>query len=150
MHLGKELTDSVSLYHDDYEWVQTIDYEHIPFRCRRCHEHGHLFRDCPLNLQPKAHATKERKDAEGFRRVSSRRKHAKKPLVAPVDSKKLVTRNSFESLSSIPILEDQNFIPPSDPSPSSLPPPPQTLQLRPPNPIQSAPLSPTPWIKINL
>lgn len=50
MHLTKELSGSVSLFHDDFEWIQTIDYEHIPFRCRKCHEHGHLFRDCPLNL----------------------------------------------------------------------------------------------------
>ncbi len=28
----------------DEEWVQTVDYEHISFRCRKRHEHGHLFR----------------------------------------------------------------------------------------------------------
>jgi len=50
MHLTKALADSVSLFHDDFEWIQPLDYEHIPFRCRKCHEHGHLFRDCPLNL----------------------------------------------------------------------------------------------------
>jgi len=49
MHLTKALADSVSLFHDDFEWIQPLDYEHIPFRCRKCHEHGHLFRDCPLN-----------------------------------------------------------------------------------------------------
>lgn len=49
MHLTKSLVDSVSLFHDDFEWIQRLDYKHIPFRCRKFHEHGHLFRDCPLN-----------------------------------------------------------------------------------------------------
>lgn len=26
-----------------------LDYEGVPFRCRRCHKVGHLFKDCPLN-----------------------------------------------------------------------------------------------------
>lgn len=83
MHSAKELTDSVSLFHDDYEWVQTIDYEHIPFHYRRCHEHGHIFRDFPLNLQSKASASETSKDAEGFMKVPSHRKQTKKPPVAP-------------------------------------------------------------------
>lgn len=32
MLLNKALPDSVSLFHDDFEWIQTIDYEHLPFR----------------------------------------------------------------------------------------------------------------------
>lgn len=53
MKLGKALMDLVSLLHDEFEWIQPIDYEHVPFRCRRCHAHGHLFHDCPLNAPPK-------------------------------------------------------------------------------------------------
>ena len=34
---------------EDEDWVQTLDYEHISFRCQICHEYGHLFRDCPMN-----------------------------------------------------------------------------------------------------
>jgi hypothetical protein len=26
--------------------VQILDYEGVPFRCRRCHEYGHVFMDC--------------------------------------------------------------------------------------------------------
>lgn len=29
--------------------VQLLDYEGVPFRCRRCHKVGHLAKDCPLN-----------------------------------------------------------------------------------------------------
>jgi hypothetical protein len=48
MNISKALPGSVTLEYQDEDWQQTLDYEHIPFRCRRCHEHGHLYRDCPL------------------------------------------------------------------------------------------------------
>lgn len=80
MHIAKALIDSVSLFHDDYEWVQTIDYEHIPFHCRKCHEHGHLFRDFPLNLQSKNNVMEARKDAEGFTKVPNEEGMLRNPL----------------------------------------------------------------------
>jgi len=49
MDLSGALPDEVILEVFDEEWVQTVDYEHIPFRCRKCHEHGHLFRDFHLS-----------------------------------------------------------------------------------------------------
>jgi hypothetical protein len=49
LNIAKPLPGSITLEYHDEEWSQTIDYEHIPFRCRKCHEHGHLFRECPLN-----------------------------------------------------------------------------------------------------
>jgi hypothetical protein len=49
MDVSKPLPRSIKLEYQDEEWEQTIDYEHIPFRCHKFHEHGHLFRDCPLN-----------------------------------------------------------------------------------------------------
>ena len=52
MCLDMALLDSVSLFHDDYEWIQPLDYEHVPFHCRKCHALGHLFRDFPLNAKP--------------------------------------------------------------------------------------------------
>ena len=79
MRLGKALMDSVSLLHDDFEWIQPIDYEHVPFRCRRCHAHGHLFRDCPLNASSKTNDHSEKSDSEGFTKVTNQKKHIKKP-----------------------------------------------------------------------
>lgn len=32
--LKQPLPDTVSLSHEDVEWIQLIDYEHVPFRCR--------------------------------------------------------------------------------------------------------------------
>jgi peptide methionine sulfoxide reductase MsrB len=56
MNIDKALPRAVILEYQDEDWSQTLDYEHISFRCRKCHEHGHLFRDCPLN-QPVPKAT---------------------------------------------------------------------------------------------
>lgn len=119
MHLTKELTGSLSLFHDDYEWVQTLDYEHIPFCCRNYHEHGHLFKDFPLNLQSKISASETNKDVEGFTKVPSHRKQTKKPPIAPANPKKLETRNNFGILSSPSLMEDHALILPPDLSSSS-------------------------------
>jgi hypothetical protein len=43
MNIYKPLPISITLEWQDEEWAQTIDYEHIPFRCHKFHEHGHLF-----------------------------------------------------------------------------------------------------------
>jgi len=49
MDVSGALHEGVWLDYRDEEYFQALDYEHIPFRCRKCHEHGHLIRDCPLN-----------------------------------------------------------------------------------------------------
>jgi len=48
MDLSRAFLDEIILEVYDQEWVQVVDYEHVPFRCRKCQEHGHLFKDCPL------------------------------------------------------------------------------------------------------
>jgi hypothetical protein len=72
MDISKALPGSITLEYQDDDWSQTIDYEHIPFRCRKCHEHGHLFRDCPLNAT--APKPSEAKQKDGFTSVTGRRK----------------------------------------------------------------------------
>lgn len=49
MDLSGALQEEIILQVYDEEWVQAVDYDHVPFRCRKCHEHGNLYRDCPLN-----------------------------------------------------------------------------------------------------
>jgi len=39
----------------DEDYYQVIDYEQIPFCCRKCHEHGHLVGECPLNKTGEEH-----------------------------------------------------------------------------------------------
>jgi len=79
MRLDRPLLDSVSLFHDDYEWIQPLDYEHVPFRCRRCHALGHLFRDCPLNVKAQTSDPSEKTDQDGFTKVASRKDRTRNP-----------------------------------------------------------------------
>ena len=49
MDLTKDLPKATIMSWEDEDWVQTLDHEHISFQCRRCHEYGNLFRECPMN-----------------------------------------------------------------------------------------------------
>lgn len=102
MHLSKALSDAISIFHDDVEWVQLIDYEHVLFRCRRFHALGHLFQDCPLNQKPSNTTASEELDLTGFTKVSNHRKNHKKPATIPKkpqsSSSKPSTSNNFEVL----------------------------------------------------
>ncbi|XP_057831869.1 uncharacterized protein LOC131042571 [Cryptomeria japonica] len=45
--LNKPLPDSIEIRLGSSSWIQQLDYETLPFRCRFCHEYGHLQRVCP-------------------------------------------------------------------------------------------------------
>jgi hypothetical protein len=49
MDVSGAVPNAISLEFMDKEWIQNIDYEQIPFRCKRCHEQGHLIIEFPLN-----------------------------------------------------------------------------------------------------
>jgi len=102
MHLNKALPDAEILFHDYVEWVQLIDYEHVPFRCRRCHALGHLFRDCTLSQKHSFRAGPDMPKADGFIKVASRRRSHKKSAsnskMPQPSSSKRSTSNSFETL----------------------------------------------------
>lgn len=83
MHLNKALPDKVSINHEDVEWVQLIDYEHVPFRCRRCHALGHLYRDCPLTQNPSTPFAPEKPEYDDFTKATSHRSGHKKPMPNP-------------------------------------------------------------------
>ena len=71
MDISGALPEAIKIIFRDELWTKSIDYEHIPFRCRKFHEHGHLYRDCPQNksTQNNEHAHKE-KDKQGFTKVT--------------------------------------------------------------------------------
>ncbi|XP_059064720.1 uncharacterized protein LOC131044660 [Cryptomeria japonica] len=45
--LNNPLPDSMEICMGSSSWIQQLDYETLPFRCRICHEYGHLHRKCP-------------------------------------------------------------------------------------------------------
>lgn len=42
------LEEKITLHHRHFSCKKLLDYEGVPFRCRRCHKIGHLYKDCPL------------------------------------------------------------------------------------------------------
>ena len=97
MDLTKKLPEAIQMTWEDEYWMQTLDYEQIPFWCRRCHEYGHLFRDCPKNnpnINPK---NDELQTEEGFTRAPSRKQGNQKQDSQEVH-KKIVVSNKFEAL----------------------------------------------------
>jgi len=78
MDIFGALSESISLDFTDEEWIQNIDYKHIPFRCRTCHENGHLIRECPLNKKKETTNPKTQQDEEGFITLNPRDRENKK------------------------------------------------------------------------
>jgi hypothetical protein len=104
-------------YQDD-EWSQTLDYEHIPFRCRKFHEHEHLFRECPLNNPTKPSTEDPDKSKDEFIPVTGRRKHhaRKAPPQAPPEPPTPPTKNSFNALQTPVDLPSSSMAPRIDPA----------------------------------
>eukprot|EP00253_Pinus_taeda_P033046 PITA_33046 len=102
MDLKQPLPDTMRLFHEDQDWIQVIDYEHVPFRCRKFHVIGHLFRDCPLNIKPPTQNTQAQQSQDGFTKVPNRRRGNKKtmnpPKRTPEEKSKPSTSNSFDAL----------------------------------------------------
>jgi hypothetical protein len=114
LNIEKPLPGTIVLKYQDEDWIQTIDYEHIPFRCRKCHEHGHLFRECPLNATPKEGNPEDGKDKDGFAQPRGKRRQAGRWQQNQV-SKDPSTRNKFA------ILKDQPEDPATIITPKELP-----------------------------
>ena len=98
MDLSGALLDEVILEVYDEEWVQTVDYEHIPFRCHKCHEHGHLFRDRPLSKEVNKSKTNTMKEIDSFQKVVNRGKGGKRGPKQPQDEGKQFRQNRFQVL----------------------------------------------------
>jgi hypothetical protein len=45
--LEKGLPKAIQLNLDSWTYIQQVDYEHIPFKCKICHEYGHFSKSCP-------------------------------------------------------------------------------------------------------
>ena len=81
----------------DEEWVQAVDYEHVPFRCHKCHEHGNLYRDFPSNKLESNTKTTTGKDPEGFTKVGGKGKGGKR-YQKKINKDEQLSHNCFKIL----------------------------------------------------
>jgi len=51
MNISQPLSELVDIEYQDDVWSQLLDYEHVPFKCKICHEYGHLFHNFPQQLK---------------------------------------------------------------------------------------------------
>jgi hypothetical protein len=49
--LEKGLPEAIKLKLDDWTYIQKLDYEQLPFKCKSCHEYNHFAKNCPSNKQ---------------------------------------------------------------------------------------------------
>ena len=63
---------------EDEDWVQTLYYEHILLRCRRCHEYRDLLREWSMNSLKSPPKKEEDKKDQGFIRVPLRKRGGRK------------------------------------------------------------------------
>ena len=97
MDLLGALLDEIILEVFYENWVQAVDYEHVPFRCRKCHERGHLFRDFPLNKMESRTKSTTGKETESYDKVGSRGKGGRRNQ-RKVSEEKKFSQNMFRIL----------------------------------------------------
>eukprot|EP00253_Pinus_taeda_P015231 PITA_15231 len=68
MNIANPIPDTVELEYHEEVWQRTLDYEHIPFRCHRCHEYGHLVKECPLTMEEEERKIKKQKKNKQIRK----------------------------------------------------------------------------------
>ena len=44
---------------DGWEFYQKVDYEQLPFKCRKCHEHEHFVKNYPKTSEEEAEKNPE-------------------------------------------------------------------------------------------
>ena len=81
MNIVEPIPNIVELEYHEEVWQQILDYEHILFICRRCHEYRHLFKECPLNIEEGENMNKQQRknqeDKEGFQEIKSKRRQVR-------------------------------------------------------------------------
>lgn len=98
MDLLGTLPEEIILNVFDEEWVQIVDYEHIPFICRKFHEHGHLFTDCPLKKEMNKRKSTIVKEVESFQKVVNRSKGSKRGTRNQQREEQQLRQNNFQGL----------------------------------------------------
>jgi len=101
--LEKGLPKAIQLTLDGWSYIQTIDYEQIPFKCKACHEFGHFTKNYPKqtheNPENKApdqwHPTKRKKVTNKLGAQQQERENNTKPS-SPSKGKSPIQINNEE------------------------------------------------------
>jgi hypothetical protein len=64
LNVREGLGEEMDLSWGGYTYAKKLDYENIPFRCRRCHQYGHLVKNCKLPLRTKGTVYGRYKDSQ--------------------------------------------------------------------------------------
>ena len=108
MDISKGLPEKVCLDSSRGSWTQILDYEGIPFRCRKCHKTGHIV------ARSAAVKTKSRRPPSWWSGASSEHYTVVNSMDAPLDLVVASVDDSFVDDLSVPVLEE-------DPIPSPAP-----------------------------
>lgn len=101
LDLSKGLPEQIDLKINDFVWTQTLDYENTSFRCRHCHQAGHLQNTCPSCPAKKNKANVPKPKSKRWAPCSA-------PPVADFDSSSSEDEDSDEELNQAP-----HFVAPS-------------------------------------
>jgi hypothetical protein len=66
LNVREGLGEEVDLRWGSFTHTQKLDYENVPFRCRRCHQYGHLITNCNLPLRTRGKGYKRDKGKRMF------------------------------------------------------------------------------------
>lgn len=96
---SRGLAQKINFQYKDYVFEQILDYENLPFWCHRCHEYGHLAKDCLLSRRRRR-----------FRRTSAFREqdffHAQVPQEKEGLVEQIVEEMETEGTQKEPLPED--------------------------------------------
>ena len=95
--LEKVLSEAINLNMEGWKHLQTVDYEKIPFKCKVCHEYGHLAKYCKKKTQAKEGEITREEWNEANRRKGNKTTSNQANTSA---KKKKVSENSFQALAS--------------------------------------------------
>ena len=109
--LEKGLPKAVSLFMDGWEHMQKVDYEQLPFKCKKCHEYGHLVKIVQRWCKKSWEKTKRKagNNKKGEEKLLQQQVRYNKRIARkiPKKQKKVSTNNQFEAL-----LMEEGEIPP--------------------------------------
>jgi len=98
MDVSGALHEGLWLEYRDEDYFQAIDYEEIPFQCRKCHEHEHLIRECPMNKKEEDTKTEQGNKAKDNFITPKSRQRANRRRINKAGTGRTNYNNTFEIL----------------------------------------------------